>query len=397
MLSIAWWMGMITLMTCSITMTQALAEESESVPHKMEQVQDVSAQPPKAQPPQWHYGGFVDLGYSHDFNFPDNHLFRNRATTPRVNELELNMGGAYIRKSASVQSRWGAELLGQGGQDSKDFGFGTNLPRVSGSDVWRHFGRANLSYLAPVGNGLTVQAGLFNSFIGYESLYAKDNFNYTRSWMADYSPYLMFGANAVYPINDRWTGAVFVINEYFHLQNANDLPSYGAQATYKPDRSWTIKETIYYGPDQSNTSLEFWRFFSDTIVEWKGKGVTIAGQYQMGTQKNASVPSNPRLIYMGAALHTRWQITRPWFVALRPELYSDPNGLITGFDQFVWAVTATSEYRLPYEWTNSIFRIEYRHDNSTGSGGGFFKGGQNTLTPSQNLLIFSVIWTFDSH
>ena len=86
-----------------------------------------------------------------------------------------------------------------------DFGFGTNLPHVAGSDALRHFGRANLSYLAPVGNGLTFQAGLFNSFIGYESLYAKDNFNYTRAWIADYSPYLMFGANAQYAFND--TGA----------------------------------------------------------------------------------------------------------------------------------------------------------------------------------------------
>ncbi|MEO6202433.1 MAG: outer membrane beta-barrel protein [Nitrospirales bacterium] len=392
----AWWVAGITLVTWSIATTPVLAEEPVSLPQKEEWSPDGWTQTQKLEPPQWHYGGFLDLGYSLDFNSPDKHLFRNRGTTPRVNELDLNMGGAYIRKSPSEQSRWGAELLGQGGQDSKAFGFGTNLPHVQGSDVLRHFGRANLSYLAPVGNGLTFQAGLFNSLIGYESLYAKDNFNYTRSWVADYSPYLMFGANAVYPFNDRWTGAVFVINEYFHLQHANNLPSYGAQTIFTPDQSWTMKETIYYGPDQSNTSLEFWRFFSDTIVEWKYEQVTIAGQYQVGTQKNAMVLGNPRLIYMGAALHTRWQINKSWLVALRPELYSDPNGLITGFEQFVWAVTATAEYRLPYEWTNSIFRLEYRHDNSTGPGGGFFKGAGNRLTPSQNLLIFSVIWTFDS-
>ncbi|MDT3776297.1 outer membrane beta-barrel protein [Nitrospira sp. MA-1] len=396
MISMAWWIARITLVICSITTTSAFAGESERLTQNEERSQALSDQAQKFQSPQWHYGGFVDLGYSQDFNYPDNHLFRNRGTTPRVNELELNMGGAYIMKSATEQSRWGAELLGQGGQDSKDFGFGTNLPHVPGSDVWRHFGRANLSYLAPVGNGLTIQAGLFNSFIGYESLYAKDNFNYTRSWVADYSPYLMFGANAVYPVNDRWTGAVFIINEYFHLQDANNLPSYGAQTIYKPGEPWTIKETVYYGPDQSNTSLEFWRFFSDTIVEWKSKKVTIAGQYQIGTQKNATVAGNPRLMYMGAALHMRWHLKKSWFLALRPELYSDPNGLITGSEQFVWAVTATAEYRLPYEWTNSIFRLEYRHDNSTGPGGGFFKGAENRLTPSQNLLIFSVIWTFDS-
>src|SRR5262245_35436587 len=35
--------------------------------------------------PDWHYGGFLDLGASIDFNFPDNHQFRSRGTTPRVN------------------------------------------------------------------------------------------------------------------------------------------------------------------------------------------------------------------------------------------------------------------------------------------------------------------------
>ncbi|MGH7168077.1 MAG: outer membrane beta-barrel protein, partial [Nitrospiraceae bacterium] len=132
---------------------------------------------PKAEPEKsdWHYGGFVDLGYSLDFNFPANHLWRNRTTTPRVNELDLNMAGAYARKDATEQSRWGMEFLVQGGQDAKDFGFHVNQPTVGSSDQLRHFGRANLSYLAPVGNGLTVQTGLFNSLIGYDSLYAKDN------------------------------------------------------------------------------------------------------------------------------------------------------------------------------------------------------------------------------
>jgi hypothetical protein len=150
----------------------------------------------------------------------------------------------------------------------------------------------------------------------------------------------------------------------------------GRKRAYKPIPFLTIKETIYYGPDQANTSLEFWRFFSDTIIEWKSEEVTIAGHYQVGTQKNATDPSHSRLFYMGAALHMRWQIQKIWFLALRPEVYSDPDGLMTSFDQFIWAITVSGEYRLPYQWTNSIFRLEYRHDNSTGPGGGFFKGGE---------------------
>lgn len=378
---------------------QAVGSMSEEQSNKSQSPESMDHSKP--QPPDWHYGGFIDLGYSLNFNFPENHVFRNRSTTPRVNELDLNMGGIYVRKDATDQSRWGMELLGQGGQDAKEFGFGVNLPKVQGSDALRHFGRANVSYLAPVGNGLLLQAGLFNSFIGNDSLYAKDNFNYTRSWIADYSPYLMFGVNAQYAFSDKWSGAFFIINEYFHLQNANSVPSYGAQVAYKPGVSWTFKETIYYGPDQSDTSLRYWRSFSDSIVEWKvNDDVTLVGEYQVGTQEMAA-PGNPRVFYMGAALPMRWHIGGPWSVALRPEVYWDRSGLMTGSEQLIKAVTTTVEYKVPYKWANMIARLEYRYDESTGSGGGFFKAneiapGAIGLTPAQHMLIFGLIWTLDS-
>lgn len=389
------WILESVLLTFLMNSTPAHAGESVMPSQQETQSQEVLSQT-EIESSLWHYGGFVDLGYLLDFNFPDNQLFRNRGTTPVVNELAFNMGGAYLAKEVSEHSRWGGELLAHGGENAKAFGFGTNLPQVKGSETLRHFGRANILYLAPIRNGLTVQAGLFNSLIGYESLYAQENFHYTRSWIADYSPYLMFGANAIYPFTHKLAGSAFIINEYFHLQNANDLPSYGAQAAYKPDPFWTIRETIYYGPDQSDTSLQFWRLFSDTVAEWKGEEIAIAGQYQVGTQKNATDRNHPRSLFMGAALPMRWHIGGPWGVGIRPELFWDRDGLMTGSKQFIWAITTTAEYRLIYQWITSIFRLEYRYDHSTGSDGGFFTGEQNRLTSSQNLLIFSVIWTFDS-
>jgi hypothetical protein len=392
----------------ALLLTPALAQEPlKTIPEEPRKgaFETSTTEEPRVRPSAsslWHYGGFLDLGYSLDFNFPQNHLFRNRSTTPRVNELDLNMGGGYIRKDATEGSRWGMELLVQGGQDSKAFAFDVSAPNIEGSSWLRQLGRANVSYLAPVGNGLTLQGGIFSSFIGYESLYAKDNFNYTRAWIADYSPYLMMGVNAVYPFNEQWTGAAFIINEYWHLASANSHPSYGAQLAYKPTAAWLFKQTLYYGPDQADTSLEFWRLFSDSIIEWKvSDDVTLVGEYQLGTQNSATLPGNPRTFYMGASFPMRWHVSGPWSVALRPELYWDRNGIITGFQQFIRAVTTTAEYKLPYKWTHTIMRMEYRYDESTGPGGGFFKGGEIApgvigLTPAQHLLIFSVIWTFDS-
>ena len=73
-------------------------------------------QPPT---PQWQYGGFVDLGYLFDFNHPANDVFRSRGTDWHVDDLYLNMAGAYIKKRTSEQSRWGAELLTRPWQSGK--------------------------------------------------------------------------------------------------------------------------------------------------------------------------------------------------------------------------------------------------------------------------------------
>jgi hypothetical protein len=225
--------------------------------------------PPAGEPavPDVTYGGFVDVGYLRAFNDPLNKLFRSRGTAWHVNDLHLNMTAAYAKKKASERSPWGAELLVQTGKDDEIFGFSATAPNMPGSDFLRHLGLANVSYLAPAGKGLTVQGGIFGSLIGYDSLYAKDNFNYTRPWGADFTPYLMLGVNASYPFTDQLTGTFYLVNGYWHLANANSVPSSGVQLAYKATPQITVKETVLIGPHQEDTAFQFWRFLSDSIVE----------------------------------------------------------------------------------------------------------------------------------
>ncbi len=198
-------------------------------------------QPPVPPDPFWQYGGFLDFGYLKDFNDPVNHLFRSRGTTFHLNEWDVNMGAIYLKKATSESSRWGTELTLQAGKDTQVFGFSATAPNLPGSNWLRHLGPTNISYLAPVGKGLTLQGGIFSSLIGYDSLYAKDNFTYTRPWGADFTPYFMLGVNASYPATNKLTVAGFVVNGYWHLADANSVPSFGGQLAYKPTDHWTLK------------------------------------------------------------------------------------------------------------------------------------------------------------
>jgi hypothetical protein len=366
-----------------------------------EDAQDSPLQAPATQPstPKWQYGGFVDFGYSYDLNHPANHVFRSRGTVWHVDEVDWNMAGAYVQKNASDQSRLGAVLTIQAGKDSEVFGFSATAPDLAGSKWLRHLGQTNLSYLAPVGKGLTVQGGIFASLIGYDSLYSKDNLSYTRPWGADFTPYLMMGVNASYPFNAKLTGTLFAITGYWHLANANSVPSSGGQLAYKPSPAVTVKETVLAGPHQSNTSFTFWRFLTDSIVERKTNRATFGLEY-IYSAENVAVPGSPRALMMASQLPAHWALSKQWSITIRPEFFWDRNGRWTLARQTVKAITSTLEYRIPYRQGNAILRLEHRFDDSRGPDGGFFRGadvqpGIIGLTPTQHLFVLGLIFTLD--
>ena len=356
------------------------------------------------QPTDWHYGLYLDLSYPVDFNFPENHRWRSKVTTQRVNELTPNMALGYVRKDVDESSRWGMEFAVQGGYDVTGQVPNASLrygDPYSDADTLSHFSRANVSYLAPIGTGLKLTAGLFNSFIGYESFYAKDNFNYTRSYLPDYSPYFMFGLSAQYQFSETVKSVFYVINRFNFLSAPNHLPGYGTQVSWAASSRITLTQNLYYGPDQSNTSLKYWRFFSDSSIQWKKDSLTIAFVYDIGTERAIPEAGGQRAFWTGSAIYTHWQFAKTWALAIRPELYYDPDGTMTGASQFIKAITTTLEYKLPIAATITRLRMEYRYDDSTGSQGGFFRGGEVApgvigLTQAQHLLIAALLWTYDS-
>ncbi|WP_447985405.1 outer membrane beta-barrel protein [Nitrospira sp. Nam74] len=347
----------------------------------------------------WQYGAYLDAGYGGNFNFPDNHQWRSKQTTPRTNELAPNMGLAYLRKEPRMGSRWGMELAVQGGYDTKEL-----VPRehpMSGADTLRHLARANISYLAPVGNGLELTAGLMKGFINYESFYAKDNFNYTRAYLTDYNPNFILAIGGRYPITPNVNAGLHILNGFQYLSHSNNLPSYGAELDWRITTRTTLYQNVYYGPDQPETHVKFWRAFSDSTLQWRGDSLTFALSYDIGTERSSADAAASRQFWMASALYARWELGGPLAVALRPEMFWDRNGLMTQAQQLLWAITSTLDYKQHLGPQLAVVRLEYRYDRSSGPEGGFFTDGETVpgtlrLVRDQHVIWVGLMWAFDS-
>ncbi len=346
----------------------------------------------------WQSGAYLDLGYGLNFNHPENGLWRSKGTTFEVDDPRVNMAMVYLRKETTPQSRWGMEFGLQAGVDTDKLVTepppAANEP-ISNADTYRHLYRANLSYLFPTGKGLKLTGGLINSYIGYEAYHAIQNPNYTKGYLLDFVPYFLFGAEALSPLSDTLSVALYVVSGWNYLANPNNNPSFGLQVGWKASHEITFTQNLYYGPDQEDTDLQYWRFFSDSILEWKREPFLLALAFDVGTEKQAEQMRDPRGYWMSGALWAAWHMGGPWSLAFRPEFYYDPDGLGSGAEQTIQAYTATLKYTFsPVASHTLVASLEYRYDRSTGPGGGFFEGEDNRIFPDQHLLIFALMWQF---
>ena len=310
------------------------------------------------------------------------------------------MAMGFVSKEATPQSRWGIEFGLQAGVDTQDLAPEpppASNEAISNADSLRHLYRANGTYLLPLGNGLEVTAGLINSYIGYESYLAMQNVNYTRGYILDFVPYFLFGVQGTYPVSDTLDVSLIVSSGWNYLAYPNDVPNFGLQAAWQLSPGIKFTQNLYYGPDQEETNIAYWRFFSDSIIEWKNDRFLLAAAFDVGTEKQADIIGNPRNNWMSGALWFGWHIGGPWNLGLRSEFFSDPDGIATGSKQRIQAFTGTLEYTFSPVASNTIvLALEYRFDHSTGPEGGFFKGGTNELVSDQHQVIFSFMWTFGS-
>lgn len=199
--------------------------------------------------------GFVDGVYAYNSNRPADHanFFPGVGTSAkRDNEFSINL--------AQVDFAMAPEPVGF--KLSLAYGTATEVVHAAEArgvavspDVWRHVVQASVQYQTEIGRGRLIEGGVYPSHIGFEGFATKDNWNYTRSWLGELSPYYQAGVKLAYPFGEHWSGQFYVLNGWQVISDNNRGKSLGWQLARSSDKL-TLSFNGIVGPELANNDDE---------------------------------------------------------------------------------------------------------------------------------------------
>lgn len=336
----------------------ARAQSPEAGAPGGEQPQPQVAPPPQTNP----FGSFV-RGIT-VFGTGDAYLMANANRPPGGDNLLRNFdtrsGGLRLNYVEMAFERKTSDRVALGFR--ADLGAGPTAKLVGapepGPSGLKYVQQAYLSVRAPIGSGLTVDAGKFVTPAGAEVIETQDNWNYSRSLLFAWAiPYYHAGVRASYAFNDKVTATGFVLNGWNNVKDNNASKSVAAQVVVAPTDRVSIAATWMGGAEQ--TAVDGWRHMVDAIVH-----LTLTPRVKL--QLNADLVRDrglaPGVGWHGVAAALRTQLTPAWTLAPRLEWFADPQGVSTGVAQDVVEGTLTVQRTIA---AGLSARAEYRVDRST--------------------------------
>lgn len=264
---------------------------------------------------------------------------------------------------------------------------------------------------APVGNGLDIKMGTFDTVIGYESFDYPNNPNYSRSYGYFIEPLSHTGVLASYTVADWLSLAAGVANTWSTGINARPARAAGfgpadeSEKTYMGLITLTAPESFGFlkgsvltagivdglaGDASDRTS-----YYAGLTVPTPIEGLAVGAAYDyVGTKEvgNPAAVNGAASGYANAtALYLSYQATEKLKLSTRGEYASGTAGSFGGKpvgnpnneQYFGW--TTTADYSL---WANVITRAEFRWDHDASGGPKSFGNNdeKNALSLALNVI-----------
>lgn len=207
----------------------------------------------------------LDLSYTYSFNNPNDNTVVGSTALARNNEVQLSamhIGGDfnYLNARARFMTQFGMRSIVVPRND-----FSPYRGQYQLANVYRYLSEAYAGYHFNVLYGINIDAGLFMSYIGLNSYYQPENWEYQASFTSDNTPWFFNGIRIqIFPAQhlkiEPW-----IINGWQSYGKFNSMPGVGANITFNPTSSFKILTNDYYGSDAAGLPGRK-RFHSDNSV-----------------------------------------------------------------------------------------------------------------------------------
>lgn len=270
--------------------------------------------------------GFVDTYYAWDANRPADHerLF----TTQPVRHDEMNVNLAWLGVTVERRRMRARVALQAGTSVQANYAAEPRTGPTSGPDLARLLQEAVVG--VKLADRLWLDAGVYYSYIGLEGWSSGDNPTYTRSLVADYTPYYLSGAKLTWQPTTRVTAQVHVMNGWQNIAENNRSKAVGGRVDYAVSPDLTLSYATFVGNELPTPNTSVLRMFNQVLA--KGTlftGTQLQGQVDIGTQDGKR--------WTGLVGIARHPLTGRVAIVGRVERYDDPaqviisTGGLTGF------------------------------------------------------------------
>jgi hypothetical protein len=208
----------------------------------------------------------LDANYVYDFARPKDHTLVGSTNSGRTSEIQvqqIGIGGDFYHQ------RIRGRLMSQFGM------YSTMTPRNDASpsrgqwnlsDAYRYFSEAYGGY--QLTEDLSVDVGIFMSYIGLCSYYNYENWVYQMSYVSANTPWFFNGARLNHRVNDNTAIEYWLINGWQSYGMYNEMPGLGIKVQHRPNANWSFVTNDYFGADTLNQPGRQ-RLHSDSSLQWK--------------------------------------------------------------------------------------------------------------------------------
>ncbi|WP_233259737.1 porin [Chitinophaga sp. S165] len=207
----------------------------------------------------------MDINYTHSFNNPNDNTVVGSTALARNNEVQLSalhFGGDFYYKGARarVMTQFGTRSIVVPRNDLSPYRGQYQL-----ANAYRYLSEAYVGYHINKWYGINIDAGMFMSYVGLNSYYQPENWEYQASFTSDNTPWFFNGLRVqVYPTQHLKVEGWF-INGWQSYGKFNKMPGLGFNVTWMPSSNMKLLTNDYYGTDAAGLP-DRKRFHSDNSL-----------------------------------------------------------------------------------------------------------------------------------